>query len=124
MTAKTAEHDTVMGALRSAQDVIEGILNAAQCSVDVFWRQRTSCHRLSRLHSDSVREAYKHIKDYHKHRSLKNYKSYCQYEKLNGVYYFKTKTFEKWEDIEETVNTLQIIPRDYQKCVDEELIKK
>ena len=30
MTAKTAEHDTVMGALRSAQDVIEGILNATQ----------------------------------------------------------------------------------------------
>ena len=30
MTAKTAEHDTVMGALRSAQDVIEGLLNATQ----------------------------------------------------------------------------------------------
>ena len=30
MTTKTAEHDTVIGALRSAQDVIEGILNATQ----------------------------------------------------------------------------------------------
>ena len=30
VTAKTAEHDMVMGALRSAQDVIEGILNATQ----------------------------------------------------------------------------------------------
>ena len=30
VTVKTAEHDTVMGALRGAQDVIEGILNATQ----------------------------------------------------------------------------------------------
>ena len=30
VTVKTAEHDTVMGALKSAQDVIEGIPNATQ----------------------------------------------------------------------------------------------